>query len=968
MSRHYLLPESCEGCELSSNSGCGKFTQVEGKGGLGVLVVAEASGEAEAAAGWPLRASAPSGGVFEKALRRAGYRREQFYVTNILRCRPPGNWLEGAPWEQEAIERCRENLDRAVEQLKPRSILALGGVPTRELTGLAGKKLSVMYLRGFVLASRYGLPVVPTIHPSYIARGNSQLLGRLMSDISTAVGVAQGWLPGPVGDPRELMTAHTSYEALLELFERARDNRDLLIAYDIETFMGSEEVDEDAHLEFSRDGAEDGFGEGEDGEDSGDDDNGVSDDPSGGSRRDSLDTGRAQIRTVQFALSEREGVSVPWDSGHRDLIAAVLALPNPKVGHNATWFDDPILERHGCSIGGRRDDTLVMYGCLQPDLPKHLQAVGRAYGWEWPWKHIGGSDIAFYGVADVCVLHKVMARLPTELRTLGLWDTYERRTQQYRRLVIRPMEIVGLPVSNDRVGVLREDLARDVKRMDEEIQRLAPMELRKLEAYKNMPPMIKEFVLGRHEEEFAPSIKTYKNGKTKEVKSKTKISDLYRWLMSQEPRYVETRDKVFEKWPQLVAVPDGEGRHLLAWEEPFNPASPLQMQAYLKLKGYRLPISFKTGRVTTSDKELTRLQEQTKDPLIKLVRERRIADKMIGSYTGRLQADGTIKGGWIPGSDGRLRATITFKSTGQLAASNPNTMTLPVRREELAESFRRCIAAEPGHQILELDMHAFHASTTGLAAGDAEYMRLSRLDIHSYVAGWLVKDKRVRDCLNWSDGDLLALLEEIKERHKPVRNKQAKPAILGIGFGMGWKRLYYENREYFANETEAKRLHDLLKSLFPLVFKWQEEVVDLADKQGYLANAFGRRRWFWDARTWKVSGKTGGWEKQAGRDAEKVKAFLPASNAHDMLREKCLELAEKGMLRKYELVNIVHDALVFHCPTGLVDEAASEVKKILEAPVLALAHPVICPGGFSCEAEASVGPDWAKGSMERMEI
>lgn len=964
--RYHLLPESCDGCVLSTNSSCGRFTQVEGKGGLGVLVVAEASGEAEGAAGFPLRASAPSGGVFEKALRRAGFKREQFYVTNVLRCRPPGNWLEGAPWEREAIDHCRENLDRVVEQYKPRAILGLGGIPLRELTGLAGKKLSVSYLRGYVLASRYGIPYIPSLHPSYIARGNHHLLGRLMSDISTAVGVAQGWIEGPVSDPRKLMTAWTSYEKLLELYERAKADPSLLIAYDIETFMGSEEVDEDAYLEFSRDVEEsddgsDGLGEGElEGDGS------VPGQEGGPDLHGSLDTQRAQIRTVQFALGEREGVSIEWNSGTIGLIKSIAQLPNPKVGHNSTWFDDPVLERHGIRFEGRRDDTLVMYGCLQPDLPKHLQAVGQAYGWRWPWKHYAGSDIHFYGVADVCVLHKIMARLPQELRTLGIWDTYDRRTRSYRQQVIRPMEVTGLPVSREKVGELRDSLDKDIRRMDEEIQELAPASLKKLLPYKNMPPMIKEFVLERHPEFTKPIEKVFKNGKTKTVKNPTKVSQVYRALTASRGSGLDleaTLDEVLRDNLQLK-LKDG----LLHWEEPFNPASPLQMQGYLKAKGYRLPVSFKTGRVTTSDKELLRLQEQTKDPLIRLVRERRISDKMVGSYTGRLQEDGTVKGGWMPGPDGRLRATITFKSTGQLAASNPNTMTLPVRREELAESFRRCIQAEPGHSILELDMHAFHASTTGLAAGDAAYMRLSRLDIHSYVAGWLVKDSRVRDCLGWSDEDLLALLGEIKKRFKAVRDKQAKPAILGIGFGMGYKRLYYENRDFFAGEAEAKRLLDLIKSLFPLVFKWQEEVVDLADRQGYLANAFGRRRWFWDARTWKVSRRDGSWERSAGRDAEKAKAFLPASNAHDMLREKCLELAEKGLLRRYELVNIVHDALIFHPLTSLVDEAVTTVKAILEAPVAALAHADICPRGFSCEAEASLGPSWAKGDMKGLRI
>lgn len=961
------LPVSCSGCPLSTNTFCGKFTAVEGLGSLGVMIVAEASGEAEAWEGLPLRPQAPSGSIITKAISRLGYRRDQFHITNIVRCRPPRNWLEGAPYEREAIDQCRSNLDEAIERHRPRAILALGGIATRELTGLAGKKLSVSYIRGYVLSSRYGIPVIPTFHPAFIARGGSKHFGRLMADLSKAVGVAQGWEEGPVTDPHTLMTAHTRLEDLVKLYEQAQADPSLLIAYDIETFQGSEEIDEDVHLEFARDNegdpeseeTEDGLGEerlGE-GESPGGNDGGLE-------QLGSLDLATAAIRTVQFALNDREGVSVPWQGGYIDVIKRVLRLDNPKVSHNGTWFDRPVLERHGCEIRGREDDTLIMYRALQPDLPAHLQAVGQAYGWRWPWKHYAGSDIEFYGVADVCVLHRIMARLPGELSRLGIWDTYERRIIGFRNWVTRPMEIKGLPVSRERITELGRKLEAEIEGMDREIEQLAPPELHKLDPYKNPPDAIKAFITERHPEHFAPHIKVLKDGTVKEYKTKGTIGNLYSQVCEAEDnsRMGETRRLALEANPDL-RFRDGK----FHWYQPFNPGSSKQLLEYLRLKRYPVPKRFKDGKDTTGDKEIERLQRLTKDPLLALARERRVRSKMVGSYTGKKQPDGTIKGGWMPGPDGRLRATILAQSTGQLSARNPNIMTLPVRREELAESFRRCIAAEPGHLILEVDMTAFHAKTTGLAARDASYMRLSGLDIHSYVAGWMIKDPRMKDALAWSDSDLKALLGEIKASHKRVRNFQAKPAILGLGFGMGYKRLYFENRDFFSGETEAKRLLDLIKSLFPKVFQWQDAVVAEADEKGYLTNAFGRRRWFWEATQWRKS-KFGSWEKSNGPDAEKAKAFLPASNAHDMLKEKLLAMSEWGWLDKYQLVNLVHDATIFHCPTELVEEAAANIKNWLEAPVAQLADAEICPGGFSCGAEASVGQDWSKGAMKEIRV
>jgi len=259
-------------------------------------------------------------------------------------------------------------------------------------------------------------------------------------------------------------------------------------------------------------------------------------------------------------------------------------------------------------------------------------------------------------------------------------------------------------------------------------------------------------------------------------------------------------------------------------------------------------------------------------------------------------------------------------------------------------------------------MVAFHAKTTGLEARDETYMRLANLDIHSYVAGWMVKWRGIETALGLPDQELSEFLTEIKQKHKNVRNLQAKPAILGIGFAMSYRRLYFENRDYFQNEAEAKRLLDLIKALFPKVFAWQEETCDLADRQGYLQSRWGNRRWFWDVYSW--SNRGGIWTKRKGRDAEKAIAFLPSTDAHYMLRKKLMDMEARGWLERFQLINIVHDALVFHCPVALVEECISLIKAELESPVIELADSIVAPEGFWCRAEASFGQNWSKEEMK----
>src|SRR5688572_9649420 len=190
------LPSHCKSCVLYPEHRDGRgFSNLEGAGTNGVLVVAEALGEYEEIEGLPLRPQAPAGSVFQKSLRWQGLDRSEFTLTNIVRCRPPKNWLDGAPYEREAIDHCKSYLDAVIAERKPRCILALGGIALRELTGLSGEKRTISHLRGFVLQSRYNIPLVATYHPSFIVLGASHLLGVVIRDVKLATRVASSNFP-----------------------------------------------------------------------------------------------------------------------------------------------------------------------------------------------------------------------------------------------------------------------------------------------------------------------------------------------------------------------------------------------------------------------------------------------------------------------------------------------------------------------------------------------------------------------------------------------------------------------------------------------------------------------------------------------------------------------------------------------------------------------------------------------------
>src|SRR4030095_1456469 len=151
-------PEACIGCALY---GDGKgFVRTEGTGSLGVLIIGEAGGKSEKQQGLPFRPFAQAGSQLETIIKLAGFSRQQFGIGNIVNCQPPNDWLSGAPYEVAAIGHCQVHRDRFVANYRPKCILALGEIAFRTLTGLAGEKQTISHMRGYVLDSTYGIPLV----------------------------------------------------------------------------------------------------------------------------------------------------------------------------------------------------------------------------------------------------------------------------------------------------------------------------------------------------------------------------------------------------------------------------------------------------------------------------------------------------------------------------------------------------------------------------------------------------------------------------------------------------------------------------------------------------------------------------------------------------------------------------------------------------------------------------------------
>lgn len=919
-------PPECSGCPLFEK-GAG-FSVPEGKGTLGVMIVGEALGEHEWREGLPFRPYAPAGSLLERTIKSVRFDRQQFTIWNTVACRPPKDWLDGAPWETEAIEHCRIHFDRVRATARPKVILALGNVALRALTGEAGEKRGVGYLRGYPLPlmttvkvdcdcrkeTRKNDPncficggtgfmsdlkasptwVVPSYHPSFIRRGASNLIGVLATDIRKAVHIAQhGFEKQKVN-----YSLKPSLDEARSFLLRVRDNSNLLLTYDIET-PNSRDLPED-----ERD-----------------------DDPS------------YEIEQIQFSLMPREGICFPATLEYMRIAGDILGLDNPKANHNTWNYDDPRIRARGIKIGGLIHDTMNMWHHLQPDLPAHLQFVAGFFGMDYPWKHLSYSDPEEYGCADVDAPQRIMMKLPNDLKARGIWDSYMKHILRLHPILVGAQDI-GVPINNEARLKMKLELEAVSKEYVVSIRSKVPVEVSRLEPKKpgmvgfaGVPPELKKWIA---------------EGKLPPYRGiETKISD--KGKVTEHPyEYVQMDFETLDNDLKTIPV----RRWVRRFE--FNPGSWQQLIAYMRFKKHPVPKDLRTEDETTAKKELERLAKKTNDPFYNEIIDWRSTNKMLGTYVI----------GFTPDIHGRVHTTFTFApGTGQLSSRNPNIQNIP-KHSKLAKAFRRMIEAPAGFKIMEFDYKSFHALTLGFEAQDADYMRAARLDVHTLVSGEVLKLHDARKILEKTDQEIMEYCKWYKSDpvRKQHRDDPAKKAILGIGFGLGVRKLYDMNRDSFANEKAARHVREVIEFLFPKIFKFQDACRQKAHDQTFLLSRFNYLRWFFDVFHWDSKSH----KYIPGEDAESAIAFLPANDAFGVIKEAMVEMDETGWMRKFNFFNTIHDSLMFLCPDAMVEECAHLIHSIMTIPSPQLVDPVVAPSGLQCDVEVAVGQNWS--SMETMRI
>ena len=158
---------SCEKCSLHKTR-----TNLVFSGGTPntkLMLIGEAPGFYEDQQGVPFVGKA--GQLLDKIFESVGLSRNDIYICNTLKCRPPDN-RDPLPEEKEA---CREYLDAQIEILKPKIILLCGRIA---LYSMIDTTLGITKVRGQWFDGPNDSKMMPIFHPSYLLRNASREKGK----------------------------------------------------------------------------------------------------------------------------------------------------------------------------------------------------------------------------------------------------------------------------------------------------------------------------------------------------------------------------------------------------------------------------------------------------------------------------------------------------------------------------------------------------------------------------------------------------------------------------------------------------------------------------------------------------------------------------------------------------------------------------------------------------------------------
>ena len=163
---------ACTKCPLATQ---GRSQVVFGDGDphADLVFVGEGPGAEEDKQGIPFVGRA--GKLLTQLIEGIGLRRDEVYIANVVKCRPPGN----RDPQPDEIESCRPYLEAQLSFIKPTVLVTLGNFATKLLLET---KEGITKLRGREFPFGSGAVLMPTLHPAAVLRGGGTTLAQVRAD------------------------------------------------------------------------------------------------------------------------------------------------------------------------------------------------------------------------------------------------------------------------------------------------------------------------------------------------------------------------------------------------------------------------------------------------------------------------------------------------------------------------------------------------------------------------------------------------------------------------------------------------------------------------------------------------------------------------------------------------------------------------------------------------------------------
>lgn len=434
-------------------------------GGIGPLdakiaVIGEAPGAEEDQAGIPF--CGPSGRLLNQMLAAAGTKREDCYISNVVKYRPPFNDIKKLSLIGVDLEQQKKQLYEELSKLRPNVVIAVGGTAMETLTHERGVKK----YRGSILVSKIsGIKVVPIIHPRNIitpkGKGGVEYFYKFISIMDIQKAVRESKTPELNLPKRFLQIIKNPYQ-LYKFLEEYKNCS--IVCLDLET---SNSIPICMGLAFnSRHGA-------------------------------SVPLFSLESKKSRIDLSKSDQVEIWY------LLSNFLNKPDLKFLGQNFKFDHQLLIRPLKMIEYEPNrlyaDTSLMMEVAYPELPKNLGFMTSIFtdepfykdeGREFNWKTDKVEQLLTYNCKDVTIPWDVHDSLLSDLTEVGMLDfyfNYENKLHDFY------MEL-------ENEGILRDEARRDELlakfKQEEKLGDKELADLLNIELNVNSPKKVSEAVFG----------------------------------------------------------------------------------------------------------------------------------------------------------------------------------------------------------------------------------------------------------------------------------------------------------------------------------------------------------------------------------------------------------------------------------------------------------------------------------------